>query len=636
MKDFKKNFLTFKNSIWQFSFLLILIPFIYLNQINEMPLMQKQNFNEHIYLYTMSLMKLVDNGANLVKYFYVVFFSALVVISFYFKKNTVSKVSFELINIYILIYFTVYYGFYNLKINLPSIFFTITFLVILFVIKKKKFLVNYLNWISIILVFCFLIYSIYLFEYIYLPKSQNFDIYEIDSHFSSLLLQNYRIIDGVDIFDDPGKAFQFSYGFLKDFYFIFLQYFSNLNFEFVLLFLKVLQVFFTFFIIYLSYLRYKKIYLIIFFLIISLFYNPNTYFLWLMNHTSFRYFFLILSLIIIWFLLKKIELRHSYIYSIISFIGTLYNFELGIILFFSLSGLYIFGNTNLKNKIVYFFTYFFLILISLILPINFEYFNFLLLWIDNDKGKIGGLNYQIYFPFIFMYLHSLICLCRNVSYKLKSSIIKFDFIIASIFIGFGSYFVFRSALEYFSFLFVIYSFIFLRLSSDLRWFFNKKLKYFRYLILVIFFYGFSYHLSWTLNYINFKMELVNYNKTVENNKTLTNIKDSCSFLKNRKDEIPFYITGFAFFTRSICDTKNLLKTKNVFNKLIYDDEYDNFINNYLPNEFILFKLDQFSTKPNKHFVNLYKDFIKKVEKKKYYKHEESPFWITYKKPDQNK
>ena len=145
-----------------------------------------------------------------------------------------------------------------------------------------------------------------------------------------------------------------------------------------------------------------------------------------------------------------------------------------------------------------------------------------------------------------MYLHSLICLCRNVSYKLKSSIIKFDFIIASIFIGFGSYFVFRSALEYFSFLFVIYSFIFLRLSSDLKWFFNKKLKYFRYLILIIFFYGFSYHLSWTLNYINFKMELVNYNKIVENNKTLTNIKDSCSFLKNREDEIPFYITGFAF------------------------------------------------------------------------------------------
>ena len=139
MKDFKKTFLPFKDRIWQFSFLIILISFFYLNQINEMPLMQKQNFNEHIYLYMMSLMKLVDNGANLVKYFYVVFFSALVVISFYFKKNTISKTSFELINIFILIYFTVYYGFYNLKINLPSIFFTITFLVILFVTKKKKF-----------------------------------------------------------------------------------------------------------------------------------------------------------------------------------------------------------------------------------------------------------------------------------------------------------------------------------------------------------------------------------------------------------------------------------------------------------------------------------------------------------------
>ena len=87
MKDFKKTFLPFKDRIWQFSFLIILIPFIYLNQINEMPLMQKQNFNEHIYLYLMSLMKLVDNGANLVKYFYVVFFSALVVISFYFKMK---------------------------------------------------------------------------------------------------------------------------------------------------------------------------------------------------------------------------------------------------------------------------------------------------------------------------------------------------------------------------------------------------------------------------------------------------------------------------------------------------------------------------------------------------------------------
>ena len=90
MKDFK-NLLPFKDRIWQFSFLIILIPFIYLNQINEMPLMQKQNFNEHIYLYMMSLMKLVDNGANLVKYFYVVFFFGFGCYLFLFQKIQSAK-----------------------------------------------------------------------------------------------------------------------------------------------------------------------------------------------------------------------------------------------------------------------------------------------------------------------------------------------------------------------------------------------------------------------------------------------------------------------------------------------------------------------------------------------------------------
>ena len=143
------------------------------------------------------------------------------------------------------------------------------FLLYFFFHNKKVF--NVFKYSSYILLI-FITYKIIRFFNYVLPLLHDNNIFLIDIHYSGLLLDNYRIVDGVNIFDDPGKSFQFSYGFLKIFYFYFLQFFFTLDTNFIFSFIKSLQAIFLVLILFLSYLRFKKIYLFSFFILASFFF----------------------------------------------------------------------------------------------------------------------------------------------------------------------------------------------------------------------------------------------------------------------------------------------------------------------------------------------------------------------------
>jgi hypothetical protein len=639
-----KTFLHIKN-LWQVSFLFLLLPFLYLNKETFLPLVQLKNF--YPLTYNIGMSNLLDNSINLKKYFYVLISFFLIILTYYFKKNNkeyilFKKISLININIFIFTFLIIFYSILKFNYSHQALILTIFFYFIFFFRNKKVF--NALKYLSYFLLI-FTTYKIIIFFHYASPLLHENNIFLIDMHYSALLLDNYRIVDGVNIFDDPGKSFQFSYGFLKNYYFFFFKSFFKLDTSFIFLFIKTLQIIFLILILFLSYLRFKKIYLFFFFISTSFFFSPSSWWIWWPNHTSLRYIFVIISFIFIWILLKRYNNRYPFLYSLVCFFSFLYNAETGLIIFISLFGLFFFSGENYKKILVFVFTFFFLNLFLYyafyLNNYDFTYLSFLKSWAySKENGQIGGSNYIVYTPFICMLLHSLICICRNVSLRLKNVKLKFDFLISSFFIGFAFYFVFRSSWEYLNFLFVIYSFIFLRLKSDVRWFFNNNYTYLSKIITVFLIYSFSYHLISVVrdsdrNFL-FKFKspknvgFVKPNKFLQDSKDYQNIRESCAFLKKYENNVEIYFTPFNFLTRSACGTKNLSKTKRI-DTLIYKDEYFNFIKYYLPDKFILSKIDAYGPSIFPNYTDFYKDLIFQIESNNYLIIDSDKYWLVYEK-----
>jgi hypothetical protein len=638
-----KTFLNIK-SLWQVSFLFLLLPFLYLNKEIFLPLVQLKNFYPPIF--NVMMHGLLDNSLNLKKYFYVLISSFLIILTYYFKKNNkeyilFKKISLININIFIFTFLIFFYSILKFKFSWLALLLTIFFYFIFFSYNKKVF--NALKYLSYFLLI-FITYKIIRFFLYVSPLLHENNIFLIDMHYSALLLDNYRIVDGVNIFDDPGKSLQFSYGFLKNLYFFFFKFFFNLDINFVFLFIKILQAIFLILILFLSYLRFKKIYLFFFFILTSFFFIPSSWWIWWPNHTSLRYIFVIISFIFIWILLKRYNNKYPFLYSLVCFLSFLYNAETGLIIFISLFGLFFFSGENYKKILIFVFTFFFLnlFLYYAFYLNNYDFTYFLILKnyvYSKENGQFGGTNYIVYTPFICMFLHSLICICRNVSLRLKNVKLKFDFLISSFFIGYAFYFVFRSSWEYLNFLFVVYSFIFFRLKSDVRWFFNNNYIYLTKIITVFLIYSFSYHLiSVVYNDINFLFKFkspknagfVKPSKFLQDSKDYQNIRESCAFLKKYENNIETYFTPFNFLTRGACGTKNLSKTKRI-DSLMYKDEYFNFIKYYLPPKFILSKIDAYGPSIFPKYNEFYKDLIYQIESNNYLIIDSNKYWLVYEK-----
>lgn len=637
-----KTFLKIK-SLWQVSFLFLLLPFLYLNKEIFLPLVQLKNFYPPIFKVMMH--GLLDNSLNLKKYFYVLISSFLIILTYFFKKNNkeyilFKKISLININIFIFTFLIIFYSILKFKFLWLGLILTIFFYYIFFFSNKK--VANILKYSSFFLLI-FITYKIIRFFNYVTPLLHDNNIFLIDIHYTALLLDNYRIVDGVNIFDDPGKSLQFSYGFLKIFYFYFLQFFFTLDTNFIFLFIKSLQAIFLVLILFLSYLRFKKIYLFSFFILTSFFFGPSSWWIWWPNHTSLRYIFVIIIFIFIWTLLKRYNNRYPFLYSLVCFFSFLYNAETGLIIFISLLGLFFFSSENYKKILIFVFTFFFLNLFLYyafyLNNYDFTYFSILKNYVyEKENGQFGGTNYIVYTPFICMFLHSLICICRNVSLRLKNVKLKFDFLISSFFIGYAFYFVFRSSWEYLNFLFVIYSFIFLRLKSDVRWFFNNNYTYLSKIITVFLIYSFSYHLISVVYDRDFlftfkspkNVGFVKPSKYVQDSKDYQNIRVSCAFLKKYENNVETYFTPFTFLTRSACGTKNLLKTKRI-DSLMYKDEYFNFIKYYLPDKFILSKIDAYGPSIFPNYTDFYKDLIFQIESNNYLIIDSDKYWSVYEK-----
>jgi len=637
----------FIKNLWQVSFLLLLLPFLYFNKEIILPPTQIKNF--YLPAFNILMSNFLDNSLNLKKYFYVLISFFLIILTYFFKKNNkeyilFKKISLININIFIFTFLIIFYSILKFEFSWGALILTIFFYYIFFFSNKK--VANILKYLSFFLLIFITYKIIRFFNYVF-PLINVHDIFLIDQHYSILLSDSYRFIDGVNLFDDPGKSFQFSYGFLKIFYFYFLQFFFKLDTNFIFLFIKSLQAIFLVLILFLSYLRFKKIYLLLFFILTSQFFIPSSWWIWWPNHTSLRYIFVIISFIFIWILLKRYNNRYPFLYSLVCFFSILYNAETGLIIFLSLLGLFCLSRENYKKILVFVFTFFFLnLFFYYALYLNnydFTYLSILKSWVySKENGQIGGTNYIIYTPFICMLLHSLICICRNVSLRLKNVKLKFDFLISSFFIGFAFYFVFRSSWEYLNFLFVMYSFIFLRLKSDVRWFFNNNYSYLRVIITIFLIYFFSYHLdSVAINsgknfLFKFKspknVGFVKPSKYLQDSKDYQNIRESCAFLKKYENNVEVYFTPFNFLTRSECGTKNLLKTKRIDN-LIYKDEYFNFIKYYLPDKFIFSKIDPYAYGPIifPNYTDFYKDLIFQIESNNYLIIDSNKYWLVYKK-----
>jgi len=645
----------YQKYFWQFSFIFLLIPFIWLNKFQALEVVNENNFYPEIYRLLLNQHinnGFLDNNINIIKYFFVLiaFFLIILTYSFQKKKELFLFKNFSLTSVNILIFssFIIFYSISAKSGQKPpfkffALLITFFFLFTFFYLKENS--LKYLKVISYIF-FIFLFYIISKnFKYI---QPVEFHTYTIDLHYTSLLLDNFRIIDGVNIFDDPGKSSKLAYGFLNKFYFFFLQFFFKLDTNFILLFLKVLQGIFIMLILFLSYLRYNKIYLLSFFLLTSFFFNMTSNYMWFPNHGAQRFIFVIISFIFIWIFLKKYNNKYPFIYSIICFLAVLYNLETGVILLLALSGLFLFSQESFKQILIFIFiflllnfSFFFILYIN---NLNFSYLEFIKIWFKTEeKIKIGGANYVVYPPFICMLLHSLICICRNVSLRLKNIKLKFDFLVSAFFIGWGLYFVFRSSWEYTGLLFVIYSFIFLRLKSDLRWFFHNNLKYLRKIVIFFFIYAFSFHL-WSIFKVNLfslkldpkkagyvKFDVYFHQLKIEKENTIfQNIRESCAYLKKNENIVNTYITPFAVLTRSTCGTKNLLKTKKV-DFLAHKDDFFNFLKYYLPSKFIVSKLNAYGSEVFPDYNDFHQDFINQLNNFGYKIIDEDTHWYMYEK-----
>jgi hypothetical protein len=206
---------------------------------------------------------------------------------------------------------------------------------------------------------------------------------------------------------------------------------------------------------------------------------------------------------------------------------------------------------------------------------------------------VGGEPYKVIPAFILIVTHSSIIIWRIVHAKIFKPQQDFDFVISFFCICWSIYYVNRPGDTYLTIIFIVYSFVFVRIASDIRWLIGFKNKLF--LKSVLFLYIFSYFSFYTIQlqtyYERMNVRHIKADK-MRDADTFNTIKLSAIELSNEIPKNAGYITPFSFFVRSISGVKNNLSTHDPFSVLYTEKSLNAFLSNPLPKIIFMPRLDK--------------------------------------------
>ena len=435
-------------------------------------------------------------------------------------------------------------------------------------------------------------------------------IFNIDVHMSNLIAPAFRLLDGYRWMDGVEPAYGFLMPSLSS-----VLFSSEILLGNFILYLQFLEVIAVLLFASAIYLRSKSFINLVLILPVLYFFYPGSMHVLVPNHSAWRY----LGVAVVFFLLSLPCVKGGRLSPILKGIvgagAFLINFETGLVLVFGLI-----GSEVLAKKLPVRRTFIVLIsvIISVLVVISFvtgEALSVVLPYLTrvlSANSAAGGEPYYVIPVFAVVVLHCSVVIWRLAKSKLRTPQQDFDFLAAAYCLGWAPYFINRPSSVYLLVIFLVYSFLLLRLRQDLNWLI-KGLGPVPSLG-TVFFFMFAYFTFYVDHFQSYSQKMKgNFIAARNINETdaFREINASALELSRTVSESDAYITPFGFFTRGISGIPNNLRVADPFAMLTTEREVRDFLAGPFPEVIFLPRSDRIFH-PNK-APEHYEKFIKRIE-----------------------
>jgi hypothetical protein len=416
-------------------------------------------------------------------------------------------------------------------------------------------------------------------------------IFNIDLHLSVLIGPAARLIDGYPWLSGAEP----SYGLLMPALTSWLFRQSSFSIENCMAYLQYLQAALVALVAIAMFLRSKNFICVALVLPVLYFFEPASLLIFIPNHNAWRY----MGVAFVFFALSlgclKRRRLHPALKGAVGAIAVLLNFETGLVIVAALTGSEVLAQRGqLQRALIAAGSALVLILVSVFLitgQIPSEYFYHLYRnWALNYS--VGGEPYNAIPVFAVIVLHCAIIVWRTARSKIRTPHQDFDFVASIYCLGWSMYFVNRPNDTYLATIFIVYSFVFMRLLGDARWIVNGKTQMLSYGF--VFLCAFSYFSSFVSYldtfYVRMQARSLEVGRTREM-EALSTVTSSALELSQAVGAADGYITPFPFFVRGISGLPNNLTTQDPFFGLRKEKELTSFLSGNLPKVLFLPRIE---------------------------------------------
>jgi hypothetical protein len=460
-------------------------------------------------------------------------------------------------------------------------------------------------------------------------------IFNIDFHLTALIGPAVRRIDGYPWFHGAEPT----YGLLMPVLTSLMFSQSTFTIEKSMAYLQFLQAMLVVLMVIAMFFRSKNFTHLVFVLPTLYFFHPASLLTLVPNHSAWRY----MGVAFVFFALSLVCLKRKRLHPVlkggVGAISVLANFETGLFILAGLIGSEIltqrgqFQRALITAGSAILLILAFVFLITGLAPGEYYYkiYNNLTL-----NGSIGGEPYNAIPAFAVIVLHCALIVWRTAQSKIRVPHQDFDFVVSIFCLGWSIYFVNRPNTTYLAVIFIVYSFVIMRLLRDVQWMVGYKKKMLSYGF--VFICTFSYF-SLFINYLdNFYLRMnVRFLEVVHirEMEALSTVNSAALELSRSAGATDGYITPFSFFVRGISELPNNLTTLDPF-FLITENELTSFFSSgSLPKVIFLPRLEKFfyPVPPPVSYIHFIDRIIFLLKAREYTEQQELQYWTVFRYMD---